>query len=291
MPKSKDPATPPATADAGSGGGWLAAWLDLWQSVDAEARETLEAPWVVDGRTITVLVLAAVLLTVQHYVFIRGDWSLAVDTIRWTLGVDAALGFAAWCDAGNLRLAMLLWWALGAVLMYFVVPALVITFVFRQSLNDYGISPNQLWSGLWLYGLMFAVMAPLLAYFSQTPGFQAKYPFYHLAPGEPLWPRFWVWEVAYIVQFFALEFFFRGFLVHGTRHRFGFYSIFVMMVPYCMIHFEKPWQETCGAIIAGIVLGAMSLKTRSIWLGALLHCAVALSMDFLALWHKGYFSG
>jgi membrane protease YdiL (CAAX protease family) len=97
----------------------------------------------------------------------------------------------------------------------------------------------------------------------------------------------YIWEAAYICQFFALEFFFRGFMLHGLRHRLGFYAIFVMMVPYCMIHFQKPMPETFGAIAAGAVLGLMSLKTRSIWLGACLHVAVALSMDFLALWHRG----
>ena len=126
-----------------------------------------------------------------------------------------------------------------------------------------------------------------MALVSQTEAFQAKYPFYRLQPGEPFWPRLWIWEIAYICQFFALEFFFRGFMVHGLRQRFGIYAIFVMTVPYCMIHFGKPMTETLAAIGAGIILGLMSLKTRSIWLGACLHVAVAMSMDFLALWHKG----
>jgi membrane protease YdiL (CAAX protease family) len=60
-----------------------------------------------------------------------------------------------------------------------------------------------------------------------------------------------------------------------------------MTVPYCMIHFGKPMAETLAAIVAGIILGLMSLKTRSIWFGACLHVAVAMSMDFLSLWHKG----
>jgi hypothetical protein len=34
----------------------------------------------------------------------------------------------------------------------------------------------------------------------------------------------------------------------------------------------------------------MSLKTRSIWMGAALHVSVALSMDFASLWRKGFFS-
>ncbi len=43
------------------------------------------------------------------------------------------------------------------------------------------------------------------------------------------------------------------------------------------------------AYIAGIVLGFMSLKTRSIWLGAAIHMSVALSMDFLSLWRQHRF--
>ena len=62
-----------------------------------------------------------------------------------------------------------------------------------------------------------------------------------------------------------------------------------MMVPYCMIHFGKPMPETLAAIAAGIILGFMSLKTRSVWMGAALHVSVALSMDLCALWRSGKF--
>jgi membrane protease YdiL (CAAX protease family) len=44
-----------------------------------------------------------------------------------------------------------------------------------------------------------------------------------------------------------------------------------------------------GSIGAGLFLGMMSYKTGSIWMGAFLHMAVAISMDVLSLWHKGYF--
>ena len=37
-------------------------------------------------------------------------------------------------------------------------------------------------------------------------------------------------------------------------------------------------------------LGFMSLKTRSIWLGAAIHMSVALSMDFLSLWRQHRFT-
>jgi membrane protease YdiL (CAAX protease family) len=74
-------------------------------------------------------------------------------------------------------------------------------------------------------------------------------------------------------------------MVHALKKRFGYYSIFIMMIPYCMIHFGKPLPETIGAVFAGIVLGSMSLKSNSIWLGVLLHFSVAISMDFFAVWN------
>jgi membrane protease YdiL (CAAX protease family) len=52
-----------------------------------------------------------------------------------------------------------------------------------------------------------------------------------------------------------------------------------------MIHYHKPVLETFGAIAAGVILGYMSLRTRSIWLGAALHIAVAWTMDAAAIWH------
>ena len=52
-----------------------------------------------------------------------------------------------------------------------------------------------------------------------------------------------------------------------------------MMVPYVMIHFPKPYLEACGAIVAGVVLGSLSMKTGSIWAGFLIHSTVAILMD------------
>ena len=38
-----------------------------------------------------------------------------------------------------------------------------------------------------------------------------------------------------------------------------------------------------GELIAGIVLGTLAMKTRSIWSGFLIHVSVAVSMDVAAL--------
>ncbi|MBV72015.1 MAG: hypothetical protein CMH52_11855 [Myxococcales bacterium] len=54
-----------------------------------------------------------------------------------------------------------------------------------------------------------------------------------------------------------------------------------------MLHFLKTGSESLGAIIAGIILGSLAMKYRSIWGGVLLHWLVAISMDVLSLMHQG----
>jgi membrane protease YdiL (CAAX protease family) len=80
-----------------------------------------------------------------------------------------------------------------------------------------------------------------------------------------------------------LEFFFRGFLLFALARYLGPLAIFVMIVPYAMIHFGKPLAECLGSILAGIALGTVALRTASIYGGVAVHCAVAWSMDLFAL--------
>ena len=181
----------------------------------------------------------------------------------------------------------LFYWVLILDLFYFVFPALIILFIFKEKLSDYGLKLKGAFKDYYIYIIMLLVMIPLVLYFSGTHSFQDRYPFLDIQKGDSLYPDLLKWELLYCSQFFALEFFFRGFILHGLKKRFGYYSVFIMTIPYCMIHFGKPMPETIAAIIAGIVLGTLSLKNKSIWLGFLIHCSVGLSMDLAALWQKG----
>jgi membrane protease YdiL (CAAX protease family) len=161
---------------------------------------------------------------------------------------------------------------------------------FKDKFSNYGLSIKGALKDYKIYLLLIGIMLPIVITASFTESFQHKYPFYKLQEGEGLFPRFFIWECLYLLQFFAVEFFFRGFMLHGNKQRFGFYSILVMTIPYCMIHFGKPLPETLAAIVAGLVLGVLSLKSNSIWLGVAIHFSVAITMDFCSLWQKGYFS-
>jgi len=188
----------------------------------------------------------------------------------------------------NNNLPALGWWVVVVTIFYFVIPALWIKFVYRESLSDYGLNLRFEPGFFKLFAVVIAIMLPLVYLMSLTASFTAKYPFLKIYNGEPyIGTTLLIWELIYFAQFFGLEFFFRGFLVHSLKPALGIYSIFAMTVPYCMIHFGKPPAETMSAIVAGVFLGWLSYRYGNIWLGLLLHCSVAFSMDVLALYNKG----
>ena len=186
------------------------------------------------------------------------------------------------------NLYALIWWVFVSMIFYFVVPAITVRFVQKRPLSEIGLA-FTIEKGFWpLLAKCTVIMLPLVFLMSLTSGFSNKYPFLLVYNDEPyLSTTLLVWELIYFLQFFGLEFFFRGFLLHSLKGSLGMYSIFVMTVPYTMIHFQKPMAETFAAIFAGLFLGWLSLKNGNIWMGLVLHCIVAFSMDILALWNKG----
>jgi len=175
-----------------------------------------------------------------------------------------------------------MWWALGSFVLYLPVPMLIIRFGFRHRLRDYGWRihlPGRYWL---LYGAMLLAVLPLVFYAASRPEFRAVYPFYRGAFSAPA-AAVLAWELGYLTQFFALEFFFRGFLAIGMGQVMGRLAVWMAMVPYCMIHYHKPLPEALAAIVAGLVLGEVAQRTRSIAGGVIVHVGVALTMDLLAL--------
>lgn len=235
-----------------------------------------------DRRTVFAFVYAAVGLTCISYFKDPAYLAAILSGTRF-----ANIGIEADHPAGN-NLYGLIWWVFVSVMFYFVVPAIIIKFVQKRDLSELGL-PLNIENGFAAILLKCVIiMLPLIYLMSLTAGFAGKYPFLEIYNGDPyLSMTLLIWELVYFFQFFGLEFFFRGFLLHSFKPSLGFYSIFAMMVPYTMIHFQKPMAETFAAIFAGIFLGWLSYKNGTIWIGLVLHCTVAFSMDILALYNKG----
>jgi hypothetical protein len=185
------------------------------------------------------------------------------------------------------NLPPLAFWVGMLTVFYFVIPAIFIKFFLGQNLTDYGLKFKFEEGTVTVLLLCLAIMLPIIFLVSFTESFSQKYPFFRIFNDDSyLTYSLLMWEILYITQFFYTEFFFRGFLVQSLKPSLGLYSIFVMTIPYCMVHFGKPGAEAFAAILAGVFLGWLSYTNGSIWLGLTLHCIVALTMDLLALWQR-----
>jgi hypothetical protein len=173
----------------------------------------------------------------------------------------------------------------ASLILFFVIPYIFIRFIFRERLRDHGFTLKGVSRYMPIYPAMVLVVLPLVVIVSFSKSFSDHYPLYSQA-GDSLWSLL-IWELSYGLYFLVLEFFFRGFMIFSLSRCLGSFSIFVMVIPYVMIHFGKPVAETIGSIIAGIFLGTLALRARSIFGGVFIHITIAWSMDILALLQKG----
>lgn len=230
-------------------------------------------------------IVVAVMLTLLNFWVLGGRWGSLITGALYE-----------WVDAlpyGEVRdvltrirpLYRHIAWSLGCLTFYFIIPAVIVKGVFREPLSNFGISARGFFRHLPIYLVLFVPVLGSVIVVSYTEAFQETYPFYH----NPIaiWDLI-IWELFYCLQFFALEFFFRGFMIHSMKHRMGSMAVLAMVIPYCMIHFQKPMAEALAAILAGTVLGILSLRTNTIWGGVFIHSAVAIAMDWSSLIQRGW---
>lgn len=257
-----------------------AAWqrlLSMFEAADAQWRDPrLDAGW---KPLAAVLALSGLCLFGIHYLKYASTLLGVIDALA---GADALRAFRAspWHE-----LLTHLWWGAVHLIGYVLVPVWFVRRVWRRPLVDFGLGWGDTTRWLPACAAMVAVVGVFAFIASHAQSFQHTYPFYSQAGRS--WPDLLLWELIYLAQFVMLEFFFRGFLLHALAPRFGAGAIFVMVVPYLMIHFPKPWAEAFGALPFGILLGVIALRSRSIWGGALVHMGIALCMDLMSLAQTG----
>lgn len=258
----------------------------VWRDLDIEAqrergRALAEGKW--DTRPAAAFVILGLVLTMQEY---YGGGQFYQSVIReyliahekgWLKGI---VNFAKYD-----QLYSYAWWAFARVLGYVIIPLPLWKLIYRKdSLLDMGFRVKGFFRHAWIYVTCLFVVLPAMLVVSRQPDFGNYYPFYKLSSRS--WFDLVIWESMYFAQFLALEIFFRGWLIGALRKTLGSGAIFAMAIPYCMIHYGKPYLEANGAIVAGIFLGSLSMKTRSIYAGFLVHITVALLMDLLSLVHR-----
>lgn len=177
------------------------------------------------------------------------------------------------------------WWTAGLLLLWVIVPRVLLA---RTGADAFTLLPPRDRRGVVTYAALLALMLPVLLIASTRADFLRAYPLLH-----PDWGIEWSWRLlllfwsCYATILFCTEYFFRGVLLAALAPRLGVVSVAVSTIPYAMIHLHKPAPEAFASIGAGFILGYLAYSTRSIGGGVIVHCAVAIGMDALAMWRKG----
>ena len=148
---------------------------------------------------------------------------------------------------------------------YYVIPAFVILFVFRDSIWEYGLR-----FGNWREGTVWVLVVGLiigtfLYFFARTPAMQN---YYSVRAADSAW----LIVVRSAVELFAWEFIWRGFLLFGLARYLGpGPAIFLQAVPFAYMHLGKPELETLSTIFGGAGFGFVAWRTESMLYPWLIH--------------------
>ena len=158
-----------------------------------------------------------------------------------------------------------LYWFICDFFVYGILTVVIIKLILKEKTKDYGLTFGDYKSGLFYTLIFISFMIPILWVVSSFPAFVEKYP--HLSMAKTDYRIFIYYEIGMLFYLYAWEFVFRGFLLFGLYPKFGYYSVLIQLIPFVILHNGKPALETFSAILGGIALGILALRTRSFLYG------------------------
>lgn len=161
-------------------------------------------------------------------------------------------------------------------LIYFIVPMLIILFVFRDPPQEYGFQ-----IGDWRTGLIWVVigcvgMAIILWFVARTPA-MARYYASRAPDGTG--------RLIFLngVDLFGWEFIWRGVMLFTYARYFGpGAAIFLQAVPFAFMHLGKPEVETLSTLFGGAMFGFIAWQSQSFIYPWLIHWFIASFTMFIA---------
>lgn len=236
------------------------------ESIKNDIKSLLSRIKDLDKKVVIILMAVAVLQTLSYYCTSRRFFREYL--------------FEKFQDFSQPYLLEFIYWFVGDFFTFFVIGILVIKFLLKEKVSDYGLQIGDYKTGLKYSSLFLFVMIVLIWFVSASPAFAEKYP--HLSDAKSNWNILLIYELGMLIYMFAWEFIWRGFTLFGLEKKFGYYSVLIQMIPFVILHNGKPFLETFGAIFGGIALGILALRTRSFYYCVLTHIGVMFSIDFIS---------
>lgn len=158
---------------------------------------------------------------------------------------------------------------------------LLLHFYFERKWNLYFTAKTKSWLP---YIFLVIGMIPLIMFAAAQPDFQRMYPrardLQQLGTSAST-IHYLLFEFSYALDFITIELFFRGFLIATISRVLGIHCIIPVALFYFSIHLGKPMLEAISSFFGGLLLGAVSYHTKSIWGGWLVHVGIALIMELM----------
>jgi len=231
-----------------------------------ELQNLISVIKILDKKVISIFLSVAILQTISFYYTSRRFFRVNL--------------FESFQNSSDPYLIEYIYWFVGDFFTFFILGILIINFVFKEKLKDYGLQFGDVKTGLTFSVVFLSVMIILVWFVSATPEFAEKYP--HLAGAKSNWNTLMIYEAGMLLYMFAWEFIWRGFMLFGLEKKFGYYSVLIQMIPFVILHNGKPFLETFGAIFGGIALGILALRTRSFYYCVIIHIGVMFSIDIIS---------
>lgn len=175
-----------------------------------------------------------------------------------------------------------IYWFLADGGLMFILPLISIKFIFKEKLSDYGFTLGDKKFGLITFGLFFIVMIIVVWIVSGSQTFAITYPQGGSKVRENL-VIFILYELCILIYMLGWEFFWRGYTLFGLKSKFGYYAVFIQMIPFFILHKGKPEIELFASIFAGLILGVQAIRSRSFIYCWILHWLVMFSIDGISV--------
>lgn len=175
-----------------------------------------------------------------------------------------------------------IYWFIADGGIMFILPFLSIKLIFREKLSEYGFTLGDKKFGIISFMIFFLVMLVIVWIISGSQLFASAYPQGGPRVRESL-SIFLFYEFCVLIYMFGWEFFWRGYVLFGLEKKFGYYSVFIQMIPFFILHKGKPELELFASIFAGLILGIQALRSRSFIYSWILHWFVMVSIDGISV--------
>lgn len=167
------------------------------------------------------------------------------------------------------------YWFVADFVLLFIIPLSLIIFFFKENLKEYGLKSGDYKTGSKYSAYSIIVIVPLI--WLATSTFDSYPTILKFVKGYPVYVYFF----GLFFYMIAWEFFWRGYMLFGLFKKFGYYALFIQMIPFVILHNGKPFIETFGAIAGGLILGMIALRTKSILYPVIIHFFIIVFTETL----------